>query len=124
MPVLLDLTLAGWAVFELGLRVRESVQSKGATGQDRATRLLIAAAIGGAIVLTALTANRASSLRMPGPHRAAGLIVMWLGLAIRVWAVAALGRRSAPRSRSTQVKGSCRAAPTGGCATPPTPACC
>ena len=92
MPVLLDLTLAGWAVFELGLRVRESVQSKGGTGQDRATRILIAAAIGGAIVVAMLTANRASSLRIPVPHRAAGLIVMWLGLAIRVWAVAALGR--------------------------------
>jgi protein-S-isoprenylcysteine O-methyltransferase Ste14 len=91
MPALLDLTLAGWAVFELGLRVRESTQSKGATGQDRATRMLIAAAIGGAIVLAVLTANRVSSLRIPGPHRPAGLIVMWLGLAIRVWAVAALG---------------------------------
>jgi protein-S-isoprenylcysteine O-methyltransferase Ste14 len=91
MPALLDLTLAGWAVFELGLRVRESVQSKGGTGQDRATRILIAAAIGGAIVVAVLTATRASSLRIPGPHRAAGLIVMWLGLAIRVWAVAALG---------------------------------
>jgi protein-S-isoprenylcysteine O-methyltransferase Ste14 len=92
MPVLLDLTLAGWAVFELGLRVRESVQSRGGTGQDRATRVLIAAAIGGAIVVALLTANRASSLRIPGPHRPAGVIVMWLGLAIRVWAVAALGR--------------------------------
>jgi protein-S-isoprenylcysteine O-methyltransferase Ste14 len=92
MPLALDLTLASWAAFELGLRVRERVQSKGGTGQDRATRLLIAAAIGGAIVLAVLTANRASSLRIPGPHRAAGLLVMWLGLAIRVWAVAALGR--------------------------------
>lgn len=92
MPVLLDLTLAGWAVFELGLRVRESVQSKGGTGQDRATRILIAAAIGGAIALSLVTAKAVPSLRIPGPYRAAGLIVMWLGLAIRVWAVAALGR--------------------------------
>jgi protein-S-isoprenylcysteine O-methyltransferase Ste14 len=92
MPVALDLTLAAWAVFELGLRVRERVQSKGATAQDRATRILIAGAIGGAIVVALLTESRASSLRIPGPHRAAGLIVMWLGLAIRVWAVAALGR--------------------------------
>lgn len=52
MPVLVDLTLAGWAVFELGLRVRERVQSKGGTGQDCATRILIAAALGGAIVVT------------------------------------------------------------------------
>jgi protein-S-isoprenylcysteine O-methyltransferase Ste14 len=92
MPVALDLTLAGWAAFELGLRVRERVQSKGGTAQDRATRILIAAALGGAIVLALLTQSRASSLRIPGPHRAAGLIVMWLGLAIRIWAVAALGR--------------------------------
>jgi protein-S-isoprenylcysteine O-methyltransferase Ste14 len=92
MPVLLDVTLAGWAAFELGLRVRETVQSKGGTAEDRATRILIAAAIGAAIVVALLTANRASSLRIPGPHRTAGLIVMWLGLAIRVWAVAALGR--------------------------------
>jgi protein-S-isoprenylcysteine O-methyltransferase Ste14 len=92
MPVLLDVTLAGWAAFELGLRVRETVQCKGGTAEDRATRILIAAAIGAAIVVALLTANRASSLRIPGPHRTAGLIVMWLGLAIRVWAVAALGR--------------------------------
>jgi protein-S-isoprenylcysteine O-methyltransferase Ste14 len=92
MPVLLDVTLAGWAAFELGLRVRETVQSRGGTAQDRATRILIAVAIGGATVVALLTANRASSLRIPGPHRAAGLTVMWLGLAIRVWAVAALGR--------------------------------
>jgi protein-S-isoprenylcysteine O-methyltransferase Ste14 len=90
--VLLSLTLAAWALFELSLRVRESVQSRGGTAQDRATRILIAAAIGGAIAGATLTAKAAPSLRIPGPYRAAGLIVMWLGLAIRVWAVATLGR--------------------------------
>ena len=90
--MLLDLTLGGWALFELSLRVRESLQSRGATGRDRATRILIAATLGGAIGLTSAAGSLAASLRMPGPHRAAGLIVMWLGLAIRVWAVATLGR--------------------------------
>jgi protein-S-isoprenylcysteine O-methyltransferase Ste14 len=90
--VLLSLTLGGWALFELSLRVRERVESKGATARDRATRILIAAAIGSAIVLASAAAKVAPSLRIPGPYRAAGLIVMWLGLAIRVWAVAALGR--------------------------------
>jgi protein-S-isoprenylcysteine O-methyltransferase Ste14 len=90
--VLLSLTLAAWALFELSLRVRESVQSRGGTAQDRATRILIAAAIGGAIAGATLTAKAIPSLRIPGPYRAAGLIVMWLGLAIRVWAVATLGR--------------------------------
>jgi protein-S-isoprenylcysteine O-methyltransferase Ste14 len=30
--------------------------------------------------------------QIPGPHRAAGLAVTWLGLTIRIWAVAVLGR--------------------------------
>ena len=88
----LSLTLGGWALFELGLRVRERVQSKGGTARDHATRILIAAALGSAIVLASAAAKVAPSLGIPGPYRAAGLIVMWLGLAIRVWAVAALGR--------------------------------
>jgi protein-S-isoprenylcysteine O-methyltransferase Ste14 len=90
--LLLSLTLAGWALFELGLRVRERVQSRGGSAHDRATRILIAAALGSAIALASLTANVDSSLEIPGPHRAAGLVVIWLGLAIRVWAVVALGR--------------------------------
>jgi protein-S-isoprenylcysteine O-methyltransferase Ste14 len=90
--LLLSLTLGGWALFELGLRVRERVQSRGGTGQDRATRVLIAVGLASAIALASVTANASSSLDIPGPHRAIGLIVMWLGLAIRVWAVAALGR--------------------------------
>jgi len=30
--------------------------------------------------------------RIPGPHRVAGFAVTWLGLTIRIWAVAVLGR--------------------------------
>jgi protein-S-isoprenylcysteine O-methyltransferase Ste14 len=84
------LTLAAWAVFELGLRVRERLQGKGGTARDRATRTLIAVTVAVAIALAAVTASRAT--RIAGPYQAAGLIVMWLGLAIRVWAIAALGR--------------------------------
>jgi protein-S-isoprenylcysteine O-methyltransferase Ste14 len=36
-------------------------------------------------------ASVAPSLRIPGPYRAVGLIVMWLGLVIRIWAIAVLG---------------------------------
>jgi protein-S-isoprenylcysteine O-methyltransferase Ste14 len=86
------LTLAAWAVFELGLRVRERLQGKGGTGRDRATRALIAITLATAIALAAVTASRATAPRIAGAYRAAGVIVMWLGLAIRVWAVAALGR--------------------------------
>jgi protein-S-isoprenylcysteine O-methyltransferase Ste14 len=90
--VALQLTLAGWAVLELWLRVRERLQGKGSTARDRATRALIALSLGAAIALAALIASRPTPLRIAGPHRAAGVIVIGLGLATRVWAIAALGR--------------------------------
>ena len=49
--------------------------------------MLIAVTLGTAVGLAA-----AQAPRIAGPYRTAGLIVMWLGLAIRVWAIAALGR--------------------------------
>jgi protein-S-isoprenylcysteine O-methyltransferase Ste14 len=82
----LQLTLAAWVVLELGLRVRERLRGRGGSARDRGTRLLIGITLGIAVAVAALTASRST-----GP-RIAGLIVMWLGLAIRVWAIAALGR--------------------------------
>jgi protein-S-isoprenylcysteine O-methyltransferase Ste14 len=90
--VALQLTLAGWAVFELGLRVRERLQGRGGAARDRATRVLIAVTLGIAVAVAAVAASRGTGPRIAGPYRAAGLIVMWLGLAIRVWAIATLGR--------------------------------
>jgi protein-S-isoprenylcysteine O-methyltransferase Ste14 len=87
----LYLTLGGWAVLETGLRVRELTHDRGRSAHDRATRLLIGLAIGAAIVLAARSGTIAPALHFRGPHRAAGVTVMWLGLAIRVWAIAALG---------------------------------
>jgi protein-S-isoprenylcysteine O-methyltransferase Ste14 len=87
--VALQLTLAGWAVLELGLRVRERVQGRGSASRDRATRVLIAVTIGVAIAVAVVSA---SAPRIAGGYRTAGVLVMWLGLAVRVWAVAALGR--------------------------------
>jgi protein-S-isoprenylcysteine O-methyltransferase Ste14 len=89
--VALQLTLAGWAVLELSLRVRERLQGKGGVARDRATRALIAVTLGTAIAVAAVTASRATGPRIAGLYWA-GLTVMWLGLAIRVWAIAALGR--------------------------------
>jgi protein-S-isoprenylcysteine O-methyltransferase Ste14 len=90
--VALHLTLAGWAVLELGLRVRERLQGRGGAARDRATRALIAVTLGTAIALAAVAASRATALGIAGPYRVEGLIVMWLGLAIRFWAIATLGR--------------------------------
>ena len=86
------LTLAAWAVLEFGLRARERLQGRGGTTRDRATRTLVAVTLGIAVAVAVLTASRSTGPPIAGPYRAAGLIVMWLGLAIRVSAIAALGR--------------------------------
>ena len=86
-----SLTLAGWVVLELSLRVRERLQGRGGTRHDRSTRVLIGLSIGATVALAAVSASHVPSLRTPAPLRVAGLVVMWLGLALRGWAVAALG---------------------------------
>jgi protein-S-isoprenylcysteine O-methyltransferase Ste14 len=90
--VALQLTLAAWAALELGLRIRERLQGRGGAARDHATRVLIGLTLGAAIAVAAVSATRATAPRFADPYRTAGLIVMWLGLAIRVWAIAALGR--------------------------------
>jgi protein-S-isoprenylcysteine O-methyltransferase Ste14 len=84
-------TLACWAVLEVGLRVREAVQGKGARKRDRGTRILIAISLGATIGVASVATSVAPSLRTPVALRVVGVVVMWLGLATRVWAVAALG---------------------------------
>jgi protein-S-isoprenylcysteine O-methyltransferase Ste14 len=71
--------------------VREAVQGKGGRNRDRGTRVLIAVSLGAAIAAASAATSLAPSLRTPGALRVLGVIVMWLGLATRVWAVAALG---------------------------------
>jgi protein-S-isoprenylcysteine O-methyltransferase Ste14 len=90
--VALQLTLAGWAVLELGLRVRERIGGRGSAARDRGTRALVAVTLGIAVAVAVVTASRSTGPQIAGPYRAAGLIVMWLGLGIRVWAIATLGR--------------------------------
>jgi protein-S-isoprenylcysteine O-methyltransferase Ste14 len=88
---LADLTLACWALLEMALRVRERLHGKGSRARDRATRVLIALTLGAAIALAIVAGSIAPSLRIPGAWGTPGIIVMWLGLATRVWAIASLG---------------------------------
>jgi protein-S-isoprenylcysteine O-methyltransferase Ste14 len=90
--VALALTLAGWAALELGLRVRERRQGRGGASRDRGTRALAAVTLGTAVAVAVVTGSRATGPKIAGPYRSLGVIVMWLGLAIRVWAIATLGR--------------------------------
>jgi len=84
-------TLACWALLEVGLRVREAAQGKGGRSRDRGTRVLIAISIGAAIAVASVATSVAPSLGTAVAVRVFGVIVMWLGLAARVWAVAVLG---------------------------------
>jgi protein-S-isoprenylcysteine O-methyltransferase Ste14 len=88
---LLSLTLAGWVLLELCVRVRESVHGRGRTGHDRFTRVLIATTLAGAFVV-AVHVSRARSTEVADTARAAGLAVMWVGLAMRIWAIVTLGQ--------------------------------
>jgi protein-S-isoprenylcysteine O-methyltransferase Ste14 len=84
-------TLACWALLEVGLRIREVLQGKGARTRDRGTRALVAVSLGAAIAAASVATSAAPSLPVPVAVQVCGVIVMWLGLATRVWAVAALG---------------------------------
>jgi protein-S-isoprenylcysteine O-methyltransferase Ste14 len=84
------LTLAAWALLEVAVRVRERVHGRGGSERDRFTRVLIAVSLAGAIALALFIRERTSGLRVP--TQLAGLVPMWLGLALRVWAIATLGR--------------------------------
>jgi protein-S-isoprenylcysteine O-methyltransferase Ste14 len=100
MKIVLTVTGAIWLIFELGLIARDRQRGTGGTGRDRGTRvvnfILIAVAILLADALTAVIGKH-SPLRIPGAGPGgwpliAGLVVVWLGLVIRVWAVVVLGR--------------------------------
>ena len=71
--VALQLTLAGWAVLELGLRARERAQGRGgAAAPDRATRVVIAVALATAFILAAATESWARAPRSAAPTEPSG----------------------------------------------------
>jgi protein-S-isoprenylcysteine O-methyltransferase Ste14 len=92
LPRLADPILVCWGLLELGLRVREAARGKGRREHDRGTRVMIVVSIGLALGAAGAAHSRVTGLRMPEAARWIGLGVMCLGLATRVWAVAALGR--------------------------------
>ena len=77
-------------MLEVGVRVREALQGRGRRDRDRGTRTVVALAICAAIV-AAVGAGSAQLLPIAEPLRTAGVVVMWLGLALRVWSIAMLG---------------------------------
>jgi protein-S-isoprenylcysteine O-methyltransferase Ste14 len=94
MRVAVIVTVAVWAAIEASLMLRDLARGKGSTARDRGTRNLI---IGGwlaafvAAMWVAEQFGQGSGWRLGRWHLLAGLIVMWIGIAIRVWAVVVLG---------------------------------
>jgi len=97
MPSLVLLTLLAWAIFEFWLLLRDRASGTGSTARDRGTRRFLVLAWLAAVAIAVLTAAAGRGGR-GGPVAAiggwalpTGLIVMWAGVVIRVWAVVVLG---------------------------------
>ena len=90
------LTIAAWLALEAGLVIRDRVRGKGGSARDRGTFwlniVIITAAVVAAGLLTRLVSNSAAWKFGSAGLSVAGLLVMWAGLAVRIWAIVVLGR--------------------------------
>ena len=77
-----------WFAWEGGLLVRDLVRRKGRLGSDRGTRVIISLTLAGSIWIGILLRSWVPALDTPAPDAfaAAGVVVIWVGLALRVWA--------------------------------------
>jgi protein-S-isoprenylcysteine O-methyltransferase Ste14 len=91
--VIVQLTVTAWLALEAGLIIRDRVRGRGSFARDRGTLFLniiiITVALAAAGMLTASLKNSAWQF---GPTGLAGPVVMWAGLAVRIWAIVVLGR--------------------------------
>lgn len=89
------LTIFAWLALEAGLLIRDRVRGKGSTANDRGTLwlniILTAAAVAGAGILNGSLHGSAWQFGSTA-LTAAGLLIMWTGLAVRIWAIVVLGR--------------------------------
>jgi protein-S-isoprenylcysteine O-methyltransferase Ste14 len=82
-----------WYAFEATLAVRDVVRGKGRLRRDRGTRSIVAIAVVGSVVVASLIRKQLPSLDIPAPQVLAviGAAIIWVGLAVRLWAVVTLG---------------------------------
>lgn len=95
IEVVVQLTMTAWLVLEAGLLIRDRIRGKGSAARDRGTLWLNIVIITAAVVAAGLLTG---AVKNAGPWEfgssglsAAGLLVMWAGLAVRIWAIVVLG---------------------------------
>ena len=95
IEVVVQLTMAAWLVLEAGLLIRDRMRGKGSAARDQGTLWLNIVVITAAVTAAGLLTG---AVKDAGPWEfgsaglsAAGLLVMWAGLAVRIWAIVVLG---------------------------------
>jgi protein-S-isoprenylcysteine O-methyltransferase Ste14 len=94
LPAVLLVSIYCWYALEVGLVVRDVARRKGRLSRDRGTRMIVSISVVGSVVVGGLIRAKVPSLDTPAPgvFATAGAVVLWIGLAVRVWAVVTLGR--------------------------------
>jgi protein-S-isoprenylcysteine O-methyltransferase Ste14 len=89
-----EVTIYCWFALELLLVVRDVITRRARLEHDRGTRGVVALTLAGAIIAGVAVRTWLPALHTPVPavFEVAGLVVVWLGLALRIWAVVTLGR--------------------------------
>jgi protein-S-isoprenylcysteine O-methyltransferase Ste14 len=94
--MIVGLTTLAWLALEIGMLVRDRVRGTGGTAQDRGTLflnlLVIVTAVLAADAAQAALRHDAAWQFGSRPVAAAGLLLMWTGLALRIWAIRVLGK--------------------------------
>ena len=90
-----QLTMMAWLLLETGLLIRDRIRGKGSAARDQGTFWLNIVIITAAVVTAGLVTG---AVKNAGPLEfgstglsAAGLLVMWAGLVVRIWAIVVLG---------------------------------
>jgi len=83
-----------WFAIEVVLLVRDLVRRKGRLRRDRGTRAAVSLSLVVSILFGWLMRLWVPALDMPAADAfaVAGIVLIWAGLAVRVWAVVTLGR--------------------------------
>ena len=91
-----QLTIYVWLAFEVGLLIRDRIRGQGRSARDRGTLwlnfIVLAVAVTAAGILTGALKHDSAWPFGNLELAATGLILMWIGLIIRIWAIVVLGR--------------------------------